>query len=195
VAPPWTHFNLPSNGNLSSPNYTLLPPKMRTKLEAGDPIPPTRSANTILFYPTSYPCEYIREINPIIENVSTDPEVSHEISVLDTLYDASGVVLLTNITRTDGSFQLVPAPTMTYYHGRQARQFVFSGFSLWSYSRADCMALIDFVLQEIWKLPRQGVNRGLTEPYIRNPGGTPVRTVVPGPRTVSARVPTGATRE
>jgi hypothetical protein len=57
------------------------------------------------------------------------------------------------------------------------------------------MALIDFVLQEIWKLPRQSVNRGLTEPYIRNPGGTPVRTVVPGPRTVSARVPTGATRE
>ena len=68
VAPPWTHFNQPSNGPLSSPDYTKMPPNLRTKLEAGDPIPPTRSPSTTIFYPTSYPCEYIRENNSIIDH-------------------------------------------------------------------------------------------------------------------------------
>jgi hypothetical protein len=159
---------------------------MRPKLGI-DPVPPTRLASLPLqFYQTSWPCEYISDLNAIIEDVEPDPQVSREISVLDTLYDASGIVLL-----TDNHI----APTMTYYHGSTAHQFVFTGFSTWSYARQDCIGLVDFVLQDLWHLPRQNVDRGSIAPAIRNGVSAPVRVVTPARRAVSARVPPGATRE
>jgi hypothetical protein len=112
--------------------------------------------------------------------------VEHNVSVLDTLYMANGIVL-----RTDSHI----APTMTYYHGNTAHQFVFSGFSIWSYARQDCMGLVDFVLQDLWHLPRQNIDRGSIAPAIRNGVSAPVRVVTPARRAVSARVPPGATRE
>jgi hypothetical protein len=159
---------------------------MRPKLGI-DPIPPTRTAaQSGLFYQTSFPCEYILELNAIIEDVDPDPRTSHEIAVLDTLYEASGIVLLTDNKR---------APTMTYYHGNTAHQFVFSGFSIWSYARQDCIGLVDFVLQDLWNLPRTNIDRGSFTPAIRNGVSPPARVVTPAQRSVSARVPSGATRE
>jgi hypothetical protein len=152
-----------------------------------DALPPTRLASQGgLFYQTSFPCEYILDLNAIIEDVSTDPSHPTEISVLDTLYLASGTALLTD-TKT--------APTMTYYHGNTAHQFVFTGFSVWSYARQDCMGLVDFVLQDLWHLPRTNIDRGSIAPAIRNGVSPPVRVVSPARRAVSARVPSGATRE
>jgi len=101
-------------------------------------------------------------------------------------YLASGIVLLTASHS---------APTMTYYHGSTAHQFVFTGFSIWSYARQDCIGLVDFVLQDLWGLPRQNIDRGSIAPAIRNGVSPPVRGVSPAQRTVSARVPSGATRE
>jgi hypothetical protein len=193
VAPAWEHpdrYNPPAT--ISSPDYSMLPPQMRPKLGI-DPLPPTRtSLQSGLFYQSSYPCEYISDLNAIIEDVDPDPQVSHEISVLDTLYDASGIVLLVDPRPSDG---LRVAPTMTYYHGNTAHQFVFSGFSPWSYARQDCIGLVDFVLQDLWHLPRQNIDRGSIAPAIRNGVSAPVRVVTPARRAVSARVPPGATRE
>jgi hypothetical protein len=66
-------------------------------------------------------------------------------SVLDSLY------------RMD-TFQLPPTPAkrvcMTYYHGVENPPVVFSGFDLWSFVRDDCQALVDFVLQDVWGLPK-----------------------------------------
>jgi hypothetical protein len=53
-----------------------------------------------------------------------------------------------------------PVPTMTYYHGLEANRFVFSGFAPWDFHRDDAIALTDFVLQDIWGLSRQPVDRG-----------------------------------
>jgi len=185
VAPAWEHPDRYNPGaTISSPDYSKLPPQMRLK-QGIDPLPPTRTTEG-QFYQSSFPCEYIRDINAIIEDVDPDPLTAHEISVLDTLYMASGSAVLTNPN---------PAPTMTYYHGSTAHQFVFSGFSIWSYARQDCMGLVDFVLQDLWHLPRQNIDRGSIAPAIRNGVTRPARVVTPAQRAVSARVPSGATRE
>jgi hypothetical protein len=43
---------------------------------------------------------------------------------------------------------------MTYYHGFQSPQMVFSGFPLWQFQRAQARALGDFVLRDIFGLDR-----------------------------------------
>jgi len=184
VAYPWSHYDFFTGGTISRPDYSKLPPEMRWKSPDTDPMPPTRiSSQAGLFYLTSYPCEYILDNNPILEDVNPDPEVDTEKSVLDTLYRANGTVLLTS----PGGDNLKYAATMTYYHGQTARQFVFSGFSLWSYARQDCMQLIDFVLQDLWGLPRAPIDRGTFTPAVRSRGPAPLRVVTPAQRIVNAR--------
>ena len=46
------------------------------------------------------------------------------------------------------------APVMLYYHGRDNSPFVYTGFDPWAWSQADCQGLVDFVLGDIWKLPK-----------------------------------------
>ena len=200
VDPQWSHFDRYSGTTVSRPDYSKLPTEMRWKTPATDPIPPTRiSSQSGLFYATSYPSEYLKDNNSIIEDVDPDPEVSHGQVVMDTLFRSFGIVLLTTPPTVhdplDPAFGIPRAPSMTYYHGSQAHQFVFSGFSLWSYARQDCIKLVDFVLQDIWGLPRQLIDRGSIAPSIKNNGSSPARIVTPAQRTVSARVPSGTTRE
>ena len=186
VTPGWSHYNRYTNSTINSPDYSRLPTEMRWRTAATDPIPPTRlSSGAGLFYPTSYPSEYLIANNSIIEDVNPDPDVIEERTVLDTMFTSRSIVLLR-----------ANAPTMTYYHGNEANQFVFSGFAPWGYARQDCMALIDFVLQDIWGLPRQSIDRGSISPAIQGRGASPARVVTPAQRSVSARVPSsGTTRE
>ena len=189
VARPWEHPDRYTGSTISSPDYSHLPPVMRPKLDGGDPVPPTRDPNSQSnsFYQTSFACEYISDLNAIIEDVSTDPTHPRQIAVLDTLYMANGSSLLT---------YPYPAPTMTYYHGTQAHQFVFTGFGMWAYARQDCIGLVDFVLHDLWELPRDNIDRGSITPAIRNGvRRPPVRVVTPAQRAVSSRVQTGTNRE
>jgi len=53
--------------------------------------------------------------------------------------------------------------------------------------------LVDFVLQDLWGLPRQNIDRGSFTPAIRS-GVRPtpnLRVVTPAQRVVNARVPSG----
>jgi hypothetical protein len=187
VTPAWTHPDHYNPGlSVSSPDYSRLPPQMRLKSPGTDPVPPTRTPlQSNSFYQTSLACEYISDLNAILEDVDPDPQTEHNIVVLDTLYMASGTVLRRN-----------PAPTMTYYHGSTAHQFVFSGFPIWSYARQDCMQLVDFVLQDIWDLTRdESIDRGTIAPSIRSGVRPTNRVVTPAPRSVRTRVQTGTNRE
>jgi hypothetical protein len=192
---PWSHFDRYSATTLTSPDYSRLPPEMRWKSAATDPLPPTRlTSGAGLFYVTSYPCEYVLEGNSILEDVDPDPGVDHEQVVLDTLMVANGSVLLSSpMPGYPPGNQY--APTMTYYHGSQAHQFVFSGFAPWGYARPDCMQLVDFVLHDLWGLHRESIDRGSIAPFNKSGGSSPTRIVTPAQRTVSARVPSSTTRE
>jgi len=195
VKKPWSHhYFYPPNGTLNSPTYSKLPLVLRPNSAVPDPLPPTRLANqTNLFYSTSFPVEYILTPNFIVEDVDPNPEGVHEASVLDTLFQAEGDVLRTSPSPVNGQKR---APIMTYYHGTQANQFVFTGFAPWLAARQDCITLFDFVLQDLWGLSRSGIDRGTFAPAnLQNGGSKPARSASPLKRTANALVSTGTTRE
>ena len=117
-----------------APDYNRLPMQMRNRTAANSPVPPLRTPTT--YYRATVDVEFLSQQNFIIEG---------GVSVLDSLY------------RVD-SFQLPVSPAkrvcMTYYHGIENPPVMFSGFDIWSFARADCQALVDFVLQETWGLTR-----------------------------------------
>lgn len=190
---PWKQFDgfhqgLPGDADtLRSPDYTQLPAAMSQRDPSTDPLPPTRlPGNAQTYYPGSRPLEYLWDQNYSVEDVNPNPDVDDEESVLDTLMQASGPIVDPMIA-TGG-------PTMTYYHGTQNARFIFSGFSLWDFHRADCIQLVDFVLGQIWGLNRQPIDRGSVPAALRA-RPQPARALTPAQRTINARLPIGRSRE
>jgi hypothetical protein len=131
------------DGTLSAPDYSRLPASLHFRSEATDPVPPTRLAGQAsLFYRTNTANEFVSAPDTIVEDVDPSDGVRIE-STLDTLYDLTSPV-----------YTMSNAPAMLYYHGRDNPPFVFTGFDLWTWSRADCQGLVDFVLGDIWKLSK-----------------------------------------
>ncbi len=120
-----------------APDYSKLP---RTLGARTDPTPPMR--NPRQFAVSSYTGEVLTRPLHVVES---DGESS--VSVLDTLYFATG-----------GDAYSSP-PLMSLYHGSESATVIFSGFPLWYVSRAQAITIGDFVLQDIWKLPRNPVPR------------------------------------
>jgi hypothetical protein len=48
---------------------------------------------------------------------------------------------------------------MTLIHGASGQRHVFSGFQLWYWQRGEQIAILDWVLQTVWGLPRKPVPR------------------------------------
>lgn len=113
-----------------APDYAQLPLELRAKTPASDPYAAGRIRPSLAV-------EYLSAPNVLVE---------HGASALDTLY------------RID-TFLLPPEAgvraAMTYYHGVENPPLMFSGFDIWSFTREDCQALVDFVLQDVWGLARQ----------------------------------------
>jgi hypothetical protein len=129
-----------------SPPMSRLPAQMRGKNVALDPFPPGRvGQNLSVFYKSTFDAEFLTKPNLVWEDYDPDPEVVDLQSALDTLYQVV-------------TFALPPTPerrvTMTYFHPPHQAPMMFTGFSIWDYTRADCAALVDFVLQDTWGLTR-----------------------------------------
>ncbi|OGF13335.1 MAG: hypothetical protein A2W00_02775 [Candidatus Eisenbacteria bacterium RBG_16_71_46] len=139
----------PTGGPPGTPDYGVLPPSMRLKSAATDPLPANRTGqNPSVFYLKTFEVEFLRKPNPTFEDLDPDPAIDDEVSMLDSLYKVTGFS--------------VPGPAvnpqnvcMTYYRGSESPPFVFTGFNIWTFSRDDCAALADFVLQRLWGLPRR----------------------------------------
>lgn len=148
----WSHPGYRYSGTVHAPDYSRLPAMLRRRAFAlGDTLPPTRAlgqANTF-FTTGSFAGEYLSQSNAIVEDADPDPVVVNEFSALDTLYEFQGGPLVTNIT---GQRPV----SMTWYHGVESAQAVFTGFPLWEWTRADCAGLVDFVLHDIWGLQKTG---------------------------------------
>jgi hypothetical protein len=151
----WSNPGWRFGGTITAPDYARLPASLRRRaLALGDSLPPTRASNPTSFYSTAVnpAVEYLTQPNRILEDVDADPLVVDSRAVLDTLYELQGGTLATGQTGQR------PA-SMTYSHGVEGPKFVMTGFDLWTWSRQDVQALVDFVLQEIW-----GMNRSMTRP-------------------------------
>jgi hypothetical protein len=129
-----------------SPVIAGLPDRMQYKSPLSDPLPPLRSGGA--FYRTVASVEFLQAPNVVIEGGA---------STLDTLFKAAGAGLP---FEEDGHRSVV----MTRYHGPSVPQgFFFTGFDLWTFQRAHCQQLVDWVLRDQW-----GLTRGAPSPT----GGT-----------------------
>jgi len=145
--------------------YQFLPLEMQAKTSATDPFPPNR-VNFADFYQTQFDIEFLSAPNAILEDQDPSPAEDFQ-STLDTLYRATGAVL-----------PAVPPPglqvwpVMTYYrgptagyspaipeagvHGFDNPPLILTGFNIWSFRRSQCAELVDFVLQRLWGMTREG---------------------------------------
>ncbi len=102
--------------------------------------------------------EYLSEPNSILRDLDPDPAIDDFASMLDTLFVAQGVIAPPSAPRP-----YIPT-CMTYYHGPDSGGMLFSGFDLWTFTRPDLITLTDFVLQQVWGLPRDPVPRSISSP-------------------------------
>ncbi len=179
----WSHRD--RNGNtITAPNYSLLPSEMRRKSPATDAVPASRPVSTTsAFYQANLDLEYMTAQSFIIEDVDPDPDVVREVSTLDTLFTLEA--LGGNLYPQAENF---PRPVMTYYHGLDSSPMVFSGFNIWSFAREDVIRLVDFVLQEIWGMPRQPISR---QPGISASPVPPTSLSTPAQQALRSRLPLG----
>ncbi|MBI5169412.1 MAG: hypothetical protein HZA61_07995 [Candidatus Eisenbacteria bacterium] len=148
----WSNPGWRYAGTMTAPDYSRLPATLRRRsLALGDTIPPTRSLTQPTYYWTTgtFATEYLTRPNAIVEDADPDPVAVSEFSALDTLYEFRGGALATQVSGER------PA-SMTWYHGVESPPLVFTGFPLWEWTRADCAALVDFVLHDIWGLQKAG---------------------------------------
>ncbi len=139
--------------------YAGLPTAIQLKSPATDPFPPNRVGQSpSVFYQTRFDVEFLSAANEITEDL--DPRSHHDDvqSALDTLYKVRSPNL-----RPDTGPDAIQSVAMTYYHGDDNAPFIVTGFNLWNFRRSDCVALVDFVLQQLWGLSRQAPVAGRVE--------------------------------
>ncbi len=168
---------------LGVPDYNRLPVTMRARSTALDPFPPGREGQSgAVYYKSTVDAEFLSLQNYVLEDLNPDPDILDEQSVLDTLYRVV-------------TFQLPPTSvqrvTMTYYHGPLSAPFVFTGFALWDYTRSDCQALVNFVMEDIWHLSRTEV----TVPRMTSIPSMPARPAAPASVSSPRTVPSGIGRK
>ncbi len=137
---------------VGAPNYALMPDTLRLKsLALGDEMPPYRTGG---FYQNGLTFSFLNLENHIIENLNPDlGGTPDEESTLDTLYNA--------IFPPDLSGFSEERPVATYYHGLQNSSaadiiqpgtVVFTAFDPWLFSKADFVPLVQFVVENVWKV-------------------------------------------
>lgn len=168
------HSQTPSRGWTGAPDYTkLVAPQPTSPLGArvleyrdgtypDDAIPPLRDGST--WYNSFFASELITRGNFIREDLNGSAPGGEQ-STLDTLFLAFG------------GPGLDYRPMMTYYHGLESPAQsnplpgpggalhslnIFSGFPFWYFRRVQEIMIADFVLQDIWGLVRDPIDRGTT---------------------------------
>lgn len=145
------------------PDYSKLPPTISLKTSFTDPFPPGRPGQPLsVYYKSTADIEYLSSPNVVTEDIDPDPEVENIVSVLDTLYTASGILLPPTSKNT----------VMTHYRGSESPRFLVTGFDIWSFRRDQMVQLVDFVLQDVWGLTRSSplTAPGPGSPYGPRPG-------------------------
>jgi hypothetical protein len=182
---PRFHSTSPSRGWPGAPDYSKLLAgaqylTARQRGLADDDPPPLRRPES-LWYAYQFQGELLTSPNFILEDLNGE-DPGGVISTLDTLY------LTLEASQLD-------RPVMTLYHGNdfqkidfdssfpdsgptprpvfEPARFVFSGLPLWFFSRPQQIALVDFVLQDIWDLTRDPLPRDAAPYRLRSANVAP----------------------
>ena len=162
--------------------YASIPPQMRVKSPATDPMPPLRTNPGDFYVTTLLGAEYLSQPNYIQEDQDPSPLVEDLESTLDTLYSVRGV----------GLVQSGHNATMTVYRGHdRLKPLIFTGFSMFRFARADVKQLVDAVLQGEWHLPYvpPSVSMAARSASLQPPSATLAAPTVWGPPAVSRGAP------
>ena len=139
-----------SDPSLADVPYANLPVEIQLKGVAPveDAFPPNRVGQPQSnFYQTQFDIEFLSAANDIIEDKDSGPGERFE-STLDTLYKVTG-----SAVQPDTGPGALQSVVMTRYHGLDNTEFFVTGFSLWTFKRSQCKALVDFVLHDVWRIP------------------------------------------
>jgi hypothetical protein len=121
--------------------YAQFPTALQAKSTAtGDSLPAWRTSVNEFFI-TSFDLEALTQPDLIVEDANPDPLVDDFYSALDTVYTVTGGSIGSGVV-------------MTVYHGADNSRVIVSGFSLWTFQRAQLKQLIDGVLQGMWGMTR-----------------------------------------
>jgi hypothetical protein len=156
---------------------------------ATDPLWPARTpadfyVGNPIYSGSGYNIEYLSELeNIIIEQIPvpspTNPDSTVERVTLDSLYHVYGPSYPGQLMQPGSGVNVV----MTVYHGRENPLAVFSGVDIWTFKRSDCQALVDFVLGQLWHLPKNAAPapRAIATRSFRQPAALPARSRPPQP--------------
>lgn len=187
----WSNPGQDYSGTINAPDYSRLPGSLRRRLlSLGDSLPPTRTSTQGPSFWTSgvVATEYLDMPNFVIEDINKDLVKDSLVSVLDTLFELQGTGLATAVT---GNRPVA----MTYYHGIAGPPFVFTGFSLWDWTKSDCVGLVDFVLNDIWGMHRApGAPNRLGAPSRASGAGAAPQPIRIQPMPTAKRLPVGRVR-
>ncbi len=150
-----TKAPFPVGGWHGAPAYSLLPTTLRLRSPATDPMWPNRGNGPEYYYPPpfwSLTIEYLSKPNAILDDRNPSPQRTDVVQALDTLMVATSAMLPPQ--GSNPAVDRIVNPVMTYYHGPDCGPVVFSGFDIWTWTRADCVRLVDAVLTGLWGLPR-----------------------------------------
>jgi hypothetical protein len=201
--PPTYWKGFPNWNPPDHPAYLTLPTTLQFRSPATDPLSlwPDRRSNTEYYVGNrtyssiGTDIEFLCVAQSMLEQIPAptkeNPDLTVERSTLDSLYlvYGSGYPKQMNQSSAGEGVNAV----MTYYHGLECAPLVFSGMSIWDFRRQDNQALVDFVLNGLWKLtkrPLYTAPRATAPSFVR-------RGVVPTPQTPqrppgSVRQPVGA---
>jgi hypothetical protein len=153
-------------GLVRSPDYSLLPLRLGRKTAADDAVPPWRQKTSFFNAVDLFYLEFMTPANPgllqnaILEDTDPDPDITTQVSMLDTLLVASlnfSGIPVENEDLSQSGRNYRSFPVMTYYHGLDGPPFVLSGHDLWTFTRKDLVKLVDFVFQQVWGLPKEPI--------------------------------------
>jgi hypothetical protein len=143
---------------LADPRYAFLPVALLPRSPATDPPWPYRTVtdwyvNNPPYTNVGIGTEYLTYRNDIVETVQVAPDLTQTYAALDTLYLAYGLQYPNIMLQAGQGVNVM----MTRYHGSENAEMVFQGTSIWDYRRTDCQALVDFVLGQMWGLPKNAM--------------------------------------
>jgi hypothetical protein len=129
-------------------DYSRLPDTLRYQsLALGDSMPLNRSSG---FYYTDAGFSQLSQPNRITENI-------HVLTPRDTVIQISTLDTLMNVVYP-GVEPRAEFPTVTYYHGSDqgAGHVLFTPIDLWRLNKADFISYVDWVVQDLWLIPKNG---------------------------------------
>jgi hypothetical protein len=144
---------------LRDPRYEFAPQRLQPRTPTTDPLSlvPFRTNSTyyvgnVAYSNSGFCIEYMTYENFILETEQATPDSSYEFAALDTLYNVYGTRYSRELLQAGSGVNAV----ITYYHGKENGTVLFQGCALWDFQRTQCQQFVDFVLGQLWGMPKNG---------------------------------------